>query len=55
MIMPAFGALTGGLDVQNVAIIKACDLADGEGVEALVPMQRGYARFALNKTGTLAK
>lgn len=55
MIMPAFGALTGGLDVQDVAILKACDLADGEVAEALVATQAGYARFALNKTGALAK
>lgn len=55
MIMPAFGALTGGLDVQDVAILNACDLNAGEGVEALVPMQSGYARFALNGVGTFAK
>lgn len=55
MIMPAFGALTGGLDVQDAAIIKACDLSAGEGVEALVATQSGYARFALNKAGTFAK
>lgn len=55
MIMPAFGALTGGLDVQDVAILKACDLANGEVAEALVATQAGYARFALNKTGALTK
>ena len=55
MIMPAFGALTGGLDAQDAAIIKACDLNAGEGVEALVATQSGYARFALNKTGSFAK
>ena len=55
MIMPAFGALTGGLDVQDAAIIKACDLSAGEGVEALVATQSGYARFALNNTGTFPK
>jgi uncharacterized protein len=55
LIMPAFGALTGGLDVQDVAILKACDLAAGEGVEALVATQSGYARFALNKAGAFAK
>ena len=55
MIMPAFGALTGGLDVQDVAILKACDLMDGEVAEALVATQTGYARFALNKAGALAK
>jgi hypothetical protein len=55
MIMPAFGALTGGLDVQDAAILKACDLSDGEGVEALVATQSGYARFALNNAGARAK
>jgi DNA ligase-associated metallophosphoesterase len=55
IIMPAFGALTGGLDVQDAAIIKACDLSDGEGIEALVATQSGYARFALNKAGAFAK
>lgn len=47
LIMPAFGALTGGLDVQDAAILKACDLNHGEGVEALVATQSGFARFAL--------
>jgi DNA ligase-associated metallophosphoesterase len=47
LIMPAFGALTGGLDVQDVAILKACDLKYGEGIEALVATQSGFARFAL--------
>jgi DNA ligase-associated metallophosphoesterase len=55
LIMPAFGALTGGLDVQDAAILKACDLTDGEGVEALVATQSGIARFALNHTGAVAK
>lgn len=55
MIMPAFGALTGGLDVQDAAIIKACDLSAGEGVEALVATQNGYARFTLDKTGAFTK
>lgn len=55
IIMPAFGALTGGLDVQDAAILKACDLSDGEGIEALVATQSGYARFALNKAGARAK
>ena len=55
LIMPAFGALTGGLDVQDAAILKACDLTDGEGIEALVATQSGIARFALNHTGAVAK
>jgi metallophosphoesterase superfamily enzyme len=53
--MPAFGALTGGLDVQDAAILKACDLNHGEGVEALVATQSGIARFALNHAGAVAK
>jgi DNA ligase-associated metallophosphoesterase len=55
IIMPAFGALTGGLDVQDSAIMHACDLADGEMVEALVATKVGYARFALNGAATFAK
>jgi DNA ligase-associated metallophosphoesterase len=55
LIMPAFGALTGGLDVQDAAILKACDLNHGEGVEALVATQSGIARFALNHAGAVAK
>ena len=55
MIMPAFGALTGGLDVQDAAILKACDVTDGEGVEALVATHSGYARFSLHHAGALAK
>jgi hypothetical protein len=55
IIMPASGALTGGLDVQDAAILKACDLSDGEGVEALVATQSGYARFALNNAEARAK
>ena len=55
LIMPAFGALTGGLDVQDAAILKACDLSAGEGVEALVATQSGIARFALNHAGAVAK
>lgn len=55
LIMPAFGALTGGLDVQDAAILKACDLNHDEGVEALVATQSGVARFALNKPRALAK
>lgn len=55
MIMPAFGALTGGLDVQDVAILDACDLANGEMVEALVATRSGYARFTLDCAGAFAK
>jgi metallophosphoesterase superfamily enzyme len=55
MIMPAFGALTGGLDVQDVAIITACDLICSEVAEALVATRTGYVRFALNGGGAFAK
>lgn len=55
IIMPAFGALTGGLDVQDVAILKACDVADGDIIEALVATRSGYARIALNGAGAFAK
>ena len=55
IIMPAFGALTGGLDVQDSAIMHACDVADGETVEALVATKVGYARFALSGAATFAK
>ncbi len=55
MIMPAFGTLTGGLDVQDIAILQACDLAEGEKVEALVATNAGFARFALNGAGAFAK
>lgn len=55
LIMPAFGALTGGLDVQHSAIRDACDLQDGEQAEALVPTRTGLARFALYGDSALAK
>lgn len=47
MIMPAFGAFTGGLDVQDPAIGKACDLVGDEYAEALVPTRGGVALFRL--------
>jgi uncharacterized protein len=55
LIMPAFGALTGGLDAGHVAIRAACDLAPDERAEALVPMRTGIARFDLSALATLAK
>lgn len=48
LIMPAFGALTGGLDAQDAAIYRACDLADAEYAEALVPTRSGFTRFRLD-------
>ncbi len=55
LIMPAFGALTGGLDVQDIAIRKACDLREGEHVDALVATKAGFAKFALLGAGAFAK
>ena len=55
LIMPAFGAFTGGLDVQDPAILKACDLANGESAEAIVAIQAGYARFSLQGAVASAK
>jgi uncharacterized protein len=55
LIMPAFGAFTGGLDAQDVAIMRACDLAEAEHAEALVPTQSGFATFRLDCAGAFAK
>ena len=55
LIMPAFGALTGGLDAQDVAIYRACDLVDSEYAEALVPTRAGFAHFRLDCTHAFAK
>lgn len=55
LIMPAFGALTGGLDVQHAAIRAACDLQYGEQAEAIVPTRHSLARFVLNPAGAFAE
>ncbi len=55
LIMPAFGALTGGLDVHDNAIISACDLHQSEMAEALVPVHNGLARFPISESIALAK
>ncbi len=55
LIMPAFGAFTGGLDAQDIAIHRACDLAEPEYAEALVPTRSGFARFRLDGAGAFAK
>ena len=55
LIMPAFGAFTGGLDAQDVAIYRACDLAGSEHAEALVPTRAGFVRFRLECAGAFAK
>ncbi len=48
LILPAFGALTGGMDAADPAIMKACGVAVGDQVTALVPTQGRLTRFALN-------
>ncbi len=55
LIMPAFGAFTGGLDAQDIAIHRACDLAGAEYAEALVPTRGAFARFRLDGAGAFAK
>ncbi len=55
LIMPAFGAFTGGLDAQDGAIIRACDLAVAETAEALVPTRTGFVRFTLESAAAFAK
>jgi uncharacterized protein len=55
LIMPAFGAFTGGLDAQDIAIHRACDLAGAEYAEALVPTRGAIARFRLDGAGAFAK
>jgi uncharacterized protein len=55
LIMPAFGALTGGLDAQDIAIYRACDLAESETAEAVVPTRAGFVRFRLDCSAALAK
>ena len=43
LILPAFGALTGGLDARHPEIVRAV----GEGAEALVPVQDRLLRFPI--------
>ncbi|WAT17699.1 ligase-associated DNA damage response endonuclease PdeM [Aurantiacibacter sp. MUD11] len=45
MILPAFGALTGGMDAADPAILQA--LQPASAVDALVPTARKLARFPL--------
>lgn len=47
IIMPAFGALTGGMDAADMAIRRACGLELHDQMAALVPVKSGLARFAL--------
>ncbi len=55
LIMPAFGAFTGGLDAGDLAILRACDLGEAEAAEALVPTRAGFACFQLQGNGVFAK
>ena len=43
LVLPAFGALTGGLDVDHPALVKAV----GQGAEALVPVEQRLLRFPI--------
>lgn len=43
IVLPAFGALTGGLDVDHPALVKAV----GQGAEALVPVEQRLLRFPI--------
>ena len=43
LILPAFGALTGGLDAHHPEIVRAV----GEGAQALVPVQDRLLRFPI--------
>ncbi|MGB3167413.1 MAG: ligase-associated DNA damage response endonuclease PdeM [Alteraurantiacibacter sp.] len=45
MILPAFGALTGGMDAADPAILKA--LQPASAIDAVVPTKRKLARFPL--------
>jgi uncharacterized protein len=55
LVMPAFGAFTGGLDAQDVAILRACDLVGSESAEAIIPTRNSFARFQLDCAGAFAK
>ena len=47
IIMPAFGALTGGMDAGDKVIRNACGLAAKDIMAALVPVNGGLTRFAI--------
>jgi uncharacterized protein len=47
LIMPAFGAFTGGMEAGDPAIMAACDVKPGEEFRALVPTGRSVACFSL--------
>lgn len=47
LVLPAFGALTGGLDAAHPEIVRALGLAGSGGGEALVPLADRLLRFPL--------
>ena len=47
IIMPAFGALTGGMDAGDIAIRNACGLVANDQMAAIVPVNGGLTRFAI--------
>jgi hypothetical protein len=55
LVMPAFGALTGGLDVRDPALIAAFGCTDMDRIEALVPTRTGIALFTVPASPALAK
>jgi uncharacterized protein len=55
LVMPAFGTLTGGLDVHDPALIAAFGCANEDRVEALVPTRDGIALFTVPASHALAK
>ncbi|MBA4307876.1 MAG: phosphoesterase [Sphingopyxis sp.] len=55
LVMPAFGTLTGGLDVQDPALIAAFGCTDVDRVEVLVPTRDGIALFTVPASHALAK
>ena len=55
LVMPAFGSLTGGLDVQDPALIAAFACTDPETIEALVPTRHAIAHFTVSVSPALAK
>ena len=55
LVMPAFGSLTGGLDVQDPALIAAFACTELETIEALVPTRHAIARFTISASPALAK
>jgi uncharacterized protein len=55
IIMPALGALTGGLDAGDPAITKACGLQNDGVIVAIVPTRSGLTRFSLSGSVSFAK